>query len=580
MAMTQKTVNYHCLWASLYNAAGEAPPPGAKANIDHTIPAAWLAALTPEQMIHVRRRTGLAFGQVELPRKQAGSDASQVSRPRAPGTINSFDVFDTLVARRCGEPRVIFEEVGTRIGSTDFAVWRTEAEAALNGTDYAIDDIYDRLAETHPLVREQRDHIQRLEIDREIANAIPIEENLAKVADGDLLVSDMYLTTETVRRILVKGGLKRLIGLHVETRGKSSGTIWPRLACDHRIASHLGDNQHSDVAVPRQFAIRTEHTASAGCNIIEQTLVQAGLRELALLCREARLATWNDDPRLRSLQLFQVSLNLPFLFLASISLARRVSALGKTQIAFCSRDCNLWLPLFERVADQMNVEVDARYFLTSRLARKKGSEAYLDYARDFLAPHSLVVDLCGTGWSLAHLADRLGVSRFDLFLVDHLPPFDLYERAAKTPATCTVHTLFPTKRVGNNVVLEVANLADHAMLVDMKKAGRGFLPQFASTTFTADEERAVAVQRHAFQKAVEIMDAHDLSRLLAFDDESIQFLCKALYQYMSRQIGDLDIFAGSFKTKTKRPCGNWYRDNPRRSQGSGALSGLPAQEAR
>jgi len=33
------------------------------------------------------------------------------------------------------------------------------------------------------------------------ANAIPIVDNLSKVRDGDLLVSDMYLDTKTIREI-------------------------------------------------------------------------------------------------------------------------------------------------------------------------------------------------------------------------------------------------------------------------------------------------------------------------------------------------------------------------------------------
>ena len=57
--MPTKTVNYHCIWASIYADAGEVPPADAKPNIDQKPLMAWIAALTPEKRLEVSRRTGL-----------------------------------------------------------------------------------------------------------------------------------------------------------------------------------------------------------------------------------------------------------------------------------------------------------------------------------------------------------------------------------------------------------------------------------------------------------------------------------------------------------------------------------------
>ena len=52
-----KTVNYHCIWSSLYDALGERPPADAKPNIDQAPMVAWIAGLTPDQRLVVNRRT-------------------------------------------------------------------------------------------------------------------------------------------------------------------------------------------------------------------------------------------------------------------------------------------------------------------------------------------------------------------------------------------------------------------------------------------------------------------------------------------------------------------------------------------
>jgi Glycosyl transferase family 2 len=54
--LKKKTVNYHCLWESLYRTANEAPPPDAKPNIDHQPLIAWLNGLSPAHRNAVARR--------------------------------------------------------------------------------------------------------------------------------------------------------------------------------------------------------------------------------------------------------------------------------------------------------------------------------------------------------------------------------------------------------------------------------------------------------------------------------------------------------------------------------------------
>lgn len=54
-----KTVNYHCMWASIYQAAAETPPIGAKPNVDQRPLVQWLKELSLDQKRVVSRRTCL-----------------------------------------------------------------------------------------------------------------------------------------------------------------------------------------------------------------------------------------------------------------------------------------------------------------------------------------------------------------------------------------------------------------------------------------------------------------------------------------------------------------------------------------
>jgi hypothetical protein len=54
-----KTVNYHCLWEAPYRDVGEAPPPGAKPNVDSRPIKEWVRALSPRDLRRVSRLCGV-----------------------------------------------------------------------------------------------------------------------------------------------------------------------------------------------------------------------------------------------------------------------------------------------------------------------------------------------------------------------------------------------------------------------------------------------------------------------------------------------------------------------------------------
>ena len=137
---------------------------------------------------------------------------------------------------------------------------------------------------------------------------IPIAENIAKVTPDDLVISD-YHTPEKARAILHEVA-KLNNKLIVTEDGKSTGAIWKNI----RPESHLGDNQHSDYDSPLAAGIPATRTDIAA---LTQREKQFGA--LGLIVREARLKSWNANPMLRALQLYQIECNFPFLHAVAVT---------------------------------------------------------------------------------------------------------------------------------------------------------------------------------------------------------------------------------------------------------------------
>ena len=255
--------------------------------------------------------------------------------------INSFDIFDTLLARRCIEAKNVFVELEELSGVKGIAAAREMAERDILDTEYDLDDIYDKLPNFINLTNEEVLSIKELEISIELRNAIPIKSNLSKVKDGDILVSDMYLSKDTILSLLNKIKLNKQTGLFVSSHGKSRYTVWPHINEKFHISSHLGDNLHSDVMSPRKFGIKSELCKDSDLNGHEKFFRDNGLETLARLVRELRLTQVNlsDSISVNRIKLNQYQNNIPFLLLASTYINSMAMMQEGLNILFCSRDC-------------------------------------------------------------------------------------------------------------------------------------------------------------------------------------------------------------------------------------------------
>lgn len=282
--------------------------------------------------------------------------------------MNSWDCFDTLVARRFVHPHTIFDEVGKRLNIENFTNLRKRAEDA---SDKSYQGIYKNLTNIDPSI----------EFGVELEHCFGITENMNKVQNGDIIVSDMYLNEDQIRQILISCGLDKDVKIYVTPNGKSSGNIWKTLP---KIDLHTGDNHRSDIESSNRFGIKSSLYTDWALNDIEQ-LVYHQDQHLACWMRYVRLrcpylneqkTLWED----------QSNFNLPVLALASLELPDKM-------IAFNFRDCVFWKPLYEEITGKISKRVD-----TSRLCYADASVEFSKYLLNEISG-CVLVDLQGTGRS-------------------------------------------------------------------------------------------------------------------------------------------------------------------------------------
>jgi hypothetical protein len=381
--------------------------------------------------------------------------------------INSHDIFDNIIARRCIEAKNIFFEVENIAGIKGFAEKRIMAEQAIFLSDYTLEDIYSTMSVLFDVDEETLTNLKELEITTEFTNAIPILNNIESVNHGDLLISDMYLPKSVIKKMIKKAGLKKHAELILTTHGKSSKEIWPILKSKISLRKHKGDNAHSDYSSPNEFEIDSTITRDHELTDHEKFLRNNGFEYLARFSRELRLThnTASDGKSKLNIKNLQFQNNIPLLIMTAFEIHKTAKSNEIDKVLFSSRDCYYLYTIFNEIFDDMHSE----YFYTSRISRTKCSVDYMNYFKSIITKNSMVVDLCGTGWSLGILYKKLNVQPIT-FLLHSLTQSELIESEYNNIAEFTPpHHSFSivTDRNFNNSILEMCNYTTHGMVTDV-----------------------------------------------------------------------------------------------------------------
>jgi hypothetical protein len=443
-----------------------------------------------------------------------------------PHTVNTFDVFDTLIARRSVHPRAFLGQLDVRTRRLRLASARIAADERLwnIGEPYLLADIWREVGSALSLDDATIAQLMALELDLEHEEVIPIAQNLALVKDGDLLVSDTYLPREVVFSLLRQAGLQRTVTLITSNYGKSRGTIWRQIQNQVTVREHLGDNLHSDGKTPTEAGIRAVIYVGARFTPEEERLAEHGWLSLARLVREVRLANPFPTtlPRERYLWDQTCQLNFPLLGLASVLLSQQAREQGWEHILFVSRDGLLWHQLYQRLFPQQR----SHYLFTSRKCLFRPSPSYLEYFRTVWNPRAVIVDVSSTGASWTRFFNRSNLSGHSFFIV-HI---DNYQYLPDSPNGCERLHMTSVLRSSELSVpfskgLEMLNYAPHPVVEDVQCLPDGTpLPVLAGKL---EYEAALPEAAHrAFRECLERLSKHPdvVSGSLANVRELIKYL--------------------------------------------------------
>ncbi len=429
--------------------------------------------------------------------------------------MNTFDIFDTLIARKCVHPQIIFTQVEIRSGLSGFANARLEAEKSLAGTDYGFDDIYVQLTPLLSIDSARAESLKQLEFEVELANVIPIQVNLGKVSDGDLLITDMYLSSEHVIQLLRKAGLTKNVVVYQSTAGKGKGDVWRKLKKQGVELTHLGDHPHSDGRMPVEQGFGAIVTQSSLLTPIERNLAENNFPAVAMVSRILRLAIDESDPISMGLARVQASYNVPLLMLASLYLSRLVKAKAINSILFSARDCKAWFHIYSAMLAHGwidRTELDCHYFYTSRIARTKASKNYVKYVQSIANGKTLVLDVCGTGLSLQKLFSTCQVRAAGFFLLRIVSPQILTnappaKNREKTPLEIdALLTSDETSTVPTWVAWEMMNYASHGMVLDTAIIDQVHFPVCASLEFSSHQTEWIKGMEAMVHKACTLLN--------------------------------------------------------------------------
>lgn len=323
--------------------------------------------------------------------------------------LRSWDIFDTLISRRCIFPQNVFKIVEQISKINGFMNVRIAAEQSIikEGKNFNLDDIYNAMTKISNVSEDLANKLKKLECDVEIEQTIPITENLNKVKSGDVLISDMYLPEEIIRRMLDKVGLFVPVEIVITSGGKANGKIWNQFKDQSTYLFHTGDNEISDVKNPRQFGFDSSWTILNRLNEFENLILEKDF-EFAAYLRELRLRNpFNEDIKRIYWLLFIMNVSMLMLFVKQIDAIQKKFEFE--YLGFCGRDTFYIYQLYKKFKKDKAESIPAIDYLhySRKLIINSQKEVAKYFSNRMGNRRSLLIDLLGTGLHFNKLREKI-----------------------------------------------------------------------------------------------------------------------------------------------------------------------------
>lgn len=211
--------------------------------------------------------------------------------------MKSFDLYDTLLTRLVATPVDIFRLVEDETGLNGFAQMRVAAELKARRKvperEVTLAEIYAELDLGH----EGNERAKATELNFETLLVSEIAQNMDGLSAGDIVVSDMYHSADTLKKLLssylAEDRMPTVLVSAELGKRKADGGLWDHLRTElPHLREHIGDNYMADVKHPRRRGIKAVHFREAELTYYERQYVNGSLDGslVAGLARGARLA--------------------------------------------------------------------------------------------------------------------------------------------------------------------------------------------------------------------------------------------------------------------------------------------------
>lgn len=231
--------------------------------------------------------------------------------------LASFDIFDTTLIRKCGDPQIVFNIMALKLWPNDnnaqqqFVTARIQTESKLGNPNCTIEDIYNQSTfNQFKGVSAKTLLTEELEIESYLLCAnIRVRNKINKLRkEGWTIkfISDMYLPSSFLTEILKREGCfidgdEVIVSCEWKAR-KDNGMLFRKVKACYKPKRwiHCGDNHHSDVKMAAKQKIKATHIDTNFSEVEKHIISKSNyyespwiLKLLAGLSRWARLV--NDS---------------------------------------------------------------------------------------------------------------------------------------------------------------------------------------------------------------------------------------------------------------------------------------------
>lgn len=316
--------------------------------------------------------------------------------------LYSFDIFDTLITRRTAIPKGIFAIIQEKLKNNkqycnlpsniinNFYILRTNAEMYLRKLkslddvlEVTIEQIYDFLAKNYALSQDEKKMLLNLELETEIANIIPITENinlLKEIINNGkrvVLISDMYLPSDFIRSILCKfDSVFNDIKIYCSSdilKTKSSRLLYEYVKDVENIEYskwiHFGDNKVTDIKNAKSLGIDTVFLNKCKLEEYEKYVLKRNEADMFVqytigTAKNARLFYGNNNEKKE----LGISLAGPMLFPYVYWLVEQCERRNIDRLYFVARDGYVLKMMTDKVIKKKNLNITTKYIYGSREA--------------------------------------------------------------------------------------------------------------------------------------------------------------------------------------------------------------------